>query len=557
MDGDIKLDGSQILSEVGAPNEFGIEGNGGFGTAGDVIIEANSLLMENGSSINSDTENVGNAGNINIDVTEGVILEGEGLGSFSGSTDIFPSQISSTAEEDSMGDAGNISISASKLQVDDGFIRSANFSIGDAGEIRIETGSLRLLNGAIVDASTFGQGNSGGIDITATDSIFVDRGSSDDSDSRITSFVGFVGNGNSGGIRISTDSLSLMNGARIDASAAGKGNSGTIEILATGSITVEGNSSNELPTGIVSQVTAEAEGNSGGIKIISESLNIFDNGRIVASTFGQGFAGAVEINSNNITVSNQSSISSQSESNFDAADVTFNIADSIQLTDSEISTSSIQSSGGNITINAPNANIQLRGDSDISTNISSGTGSGGNIEITANSIIAFDDSDIFAFAAGGAGGDITLDTESFFAENFTANSLTQKNTALLDNNNRADINATGGVSGVVDIPDVSFLQNALTELDNNAINTEQLVANSCVVPNREQEGTFLITGRGGLATTPDDDSVSGFSTGDVQTIADRDTSYQWQPGDRIIEPQGVYRLSDGRLVMSRECRNSY
>ena len=140
-----------------------------------------------------------------------------------------------------------------------------------------------------------------------------------------------------------------------------------------------------------------------------------------------------------------------------------------------------------------------------------------------------------------------------FAESFTLNSLDQKNTNLLQNNNRADVNATGAFNGDVDIPDVSFLQNALTELNNNAINTEQLVANSCVVPNRKQEGTFLITGRGGLAINPDDESVSNFSTGDVETIEDRDTSYKWQPGDPIIEPSGVYRLSDGRLVMSREC----
>ena len=28
---------------------------------------------------------------------------------------------------------------------------------------------------------------------------------------------------------------------------------------------------------------------------------------------------------------------------------------------------------------------------------------------------------------------------------------------------------------------------------------------------------------------------------------------RWQPGDAIEEPQGVYRLPDGQLVMSREC----
>ncbi len=67
------------------------------------------------------------------------------------------------------------------------------------------------------------------------------------------------------------------------------------------------------------------------------------------------------------------------------------------------------------------------------------------------------------FAADGQGGNITLDTPAFFAENFTLNSLTS-NPDLLENNSRADVNATGAVSGAVSIPDVSFIQNSLTEL---------------------------------------------------------------------------------------------
>ena len=27
----------------------------------------------------------------------------------------------------------------------------------------------------------------------------------------------------------------------------------------------------------------------------------------------------------------------------------------------------------------------------------------------------------------------------------------------------------------------------------------------------------------------------------------------WQQGDPIVEPQGVYRLPNGKLVLSREC----
>ena len=121
----------------------------------------------------------------------------------------------------------------------------------------------------------------------------------------------------------------------------------------------------------------------------------------------------------------------------------------------------------------------------------------------------------------------------------------------LDNNDRVDINATGAVAGVVSIPDVSFIQNSLTELPANAIDTDELVANSCVVRSREQNGTFVVTGGGGFPIRPGNASISTYSTGEVRSIPD--TESKWQRGEPIVEPQGVYRLTNGKLVLSRKC----
>lgn len=196
-------------------------------------------------------------------------------------------------------------------------------------------------------------------------------------------------------------------------------------------------------------------------------------------------------------------------------------------------------------------NILLRGDSDIRTNVVTGSNNGGNITITADSVIAFDDSDIFAFAQDGQGGDINLDTPAYFGENFTLNSLTS-NPDDLNNNSRADINATGAVSGEVSIPDVSFIQNSLAELQDNSINTDELVANSCVVRSRQNNGKFIITGTDSLPLRPGNAEMSEYPTGEVRSVPDNNNS-GWQPGDPIIEPQGVYRLTNGKLVLSREC----
>ncbi|WP_347566225.1 hypothetical protein [Scytonema sp. UIC 10036] len=101
-------------------------------------------------------------------------------------------------------------------------------------------------------------------------------------------------------------------------------------------------------------------------------------------------------------------------------------------------------------------------------------------------------------------------------------------------------------------PDNSAIVNSLSELPQNPIDTNTLIANSCIARTRRQEGSFTITGSGGLPYRPGDASISLYSTGDVRGILPS-TSTSWKKGDPIVEPTGVYRLSNGQLVMSREC----
>jgi large exoprotein involved in heme utilization and adhesion len=107
--------------------------------------------------------------------------------------------------------------------------------------------------------------------------------------------------------------------------------------------------------------------------------------------------------------------------------------------------------------------------------------------------------------------------------------------------------------GVVSVPDVSFIQNSLTELENNSINTDELVANSYVSPvGDRQQGKFIITGGQSLPVRPGDGMPSKYPTGEVRNVPESNHS-SWQPGDPSVEPQGAYRLANGKLVLSREC----
>ncbi len=550
------------------------------GDARGVTITTGSLTLTNGGVVDASTFGKGNAGSVNIMATDTITFDGENsLGTPSRAT----SQVNPEAEGDaggvtiitgslfltngadidastfSKGNAGSVDITATDTIIfdgeDTGGISSGATSIvlpqaeGDAGGVRINTGSLTLTNGATINASTLGQGNAGSIDITATDTITFDGENSGGIPSRAASQVDSGAEGDAGGVTIITGSLFLTNGADIDASTFTKGNAGSVDITATDTIIFDGKNSGGIPSGTTSTIQSGAEGDAGGITIITGSLFLTNGARIDTSTLGSGRGGGLKVNADFFKLDNGSFVASESESIFDAGDITLNIANSLQVTDSEISTNSIQSSGGNLTISA--GDIQLRGDSDIRTNINGGEGGGGNINLTADSILAFDDSDIFAFAADGQGGNITLNTPAFFAENFTLNSLTSDPEDLEDNN-RPDINATGAVSGVVDIPDVSFIQNSLTELPDNSINTNELVANSCVSPvGNRQQGKFIITGGDSLPVRPGNADISAFATGDVRGVSEVKSG--WQRGDEIVEPQGVYRLANGKLILSREC----
>jgi large exoprotein involved in heme utilization and adhesion len=111
-----------------------------------------------------------------------------------------------------------------------------------------------------------------------------------------------------------------------------------------------------------------------------------------------------------------------------------------------------------------------------------------------------------------------------------------------------DINASGAVSGTIALPNLDFVRNSITDLPENVVDTDSIIANSCIVPNPQETGSFLITGSGGLPLRPGDATVSDYPTGKVRAIPEGNSS-----NTQVVEPQGVYRLPDGKLVLSRRC----
>lgn len=334
-------------------------------------------------------------------------------------------------------------------------------------------------------------------------------------------------------------------------STIGAGDGGTITVRADNFIQLTGgqqisifNNDFLINTSLISG--ARGAGNSGDVRVETGQLILQDGAQLSATTLGLSRGGNIEVSAQSVLLKNNARLVTFSGGKGNAGQIILNIQDAIQLNNAVITAAATQATGGSIYISAKD--IRLRGDSDIRTN-SSGTGGGGDITLNADSIVAFNDSDILAFAQDGIGGNITLNTPVFFGNGYQSIDK-NRDPDTLNNNNLADINASGAVSGLIRTPDLTFIQNSLFELSETLINPDNLIANSCVVPNQQKAGTFILTGSDGLPTRPNTTITSPYPTGTIEIIP-IPSNLPSRP--KIVEPQGFYRLPTGQIVLSRKC----
>jgi filamentous hemagglutinin family protein len=318
------------LDESGIANQVG-----GVGDAGNITINTGSLEAINGGFIGANTFGQGNAGSVDITATSDITLDGE-------DSQGLPSGVENSVGTDAVGSVGVITISTTKLT---------------------------MTNGGRVTASTFGQGDAGAVNITARGDITADGEDSDGSQSGITSLVETDAVGDAGGVTISTTNLNLTNGGRVWADTFGQGNAGAVKITATDNMTFDGEDSEGIPSGVSSQVTSSAEGNSGGVTIFTTNLNLTNGGQVDASTFGQGNAGAI-----NITASGD--ITADGE----------DLGGSPSGITSQVDTFAVGDAGG-VTITTTNLSLTNGGQVDAST---FGQGDAGAVKITASGDLTFD-----------------------------------------------------------------------------------------------------------------------------------------------------------------------
>ncbi|GAB1540287.1 hypothetical protein NUACC21_29560 [Scytonema sp. NUACC21] len=514
----------------------------GTGSTGGIAINADDTVLFDESSVFSNVTNTGSSRGINIITRELAVTNG---------TQLF-------ANTEGQGNTNGVVIDArNEVQIENGLIYSNVTNTGNSDGVGIKARSLFITGNSQLSTNTQGEERAGNVTINVLDTTLLQGKTSDEKPLVVLTTVTKEARGSGGVISIKTGSLFVRNGVQLIANTQGEGNAGDVIIDARDTVSFEGKNSSGTASAALTSVESGARGRGGSIKITTRSLSISDSALLQASTFAQQDAGSVQIEATgSVNLKNDALISAQSQGIGRAGNILINTRQTLNASNSNISTSAFQSSGGAIDIIAKD--IRLSGDNDITTNVFNGIGGGGNITLNAESIIALDDSDILAFAQEGRGGDITFNTPAFFGQNYN---LVPKSTdpRTLDGNNRVDINASGAVSGVISIPDTSFLQNSLNELPENPIDSSSLIASSCIArSSRQQEGSFTITGSGGLPDRPGEALMSVYAFRAVRTIPNappstNSTRRPWQKGDPIVEPQGVYRLPSGQLVLSREC----
>jgi filamentous hemagglutinin family protein len=408
------------------------------GKAGDISITAESLILKNAVGITTTVGGVGNAGNIDINIKNELVLAGSDITG-------RPSQISSGVENSGEGNSGNLTVNA---------------------------GSISLSDGALIRSSVlFGRGNTGNISIHADDFISINDSGKYTTQIRTAVEAGSIGT--AGNIDIRARSLSLTSGGQLssaivgpeDGFPGGEGKGGNINIYTSDSITISGVGVDGLFSGIFTNTEEGAYGPAGNIFIKTNSLKISDGAKVKLSNL-QAQAGNLEINASFLILDNGNIIAETAgNSANDNANINLNLSGILRIENESLISAKAadEANGGNIKINVP--------------------------ILLALSPTGFEGSDIRANAQSGVGGNITINAQGIFG-------LEQRTANLRDQTNDIDASSQFGQSGQVQINTTTDPNQGLVELPSLVVDPNTLVAqNPC---KRSSKSEFTHSGRGGL-----------------------------------------------------------
>ena len=532
------------------------------GMAGNLMINARQLSLENGAVIVGDVYDRGLGGDLFISAAETIEMADSGLSLWT-----FGAQTSGDLQIETQGltlrdgayldvmtlfgPGGNIDIKVTELQIRDTPADSPSptristvTARGRAGDIRIDTERLLLLNGGSIvtenglsrfipflDISP--EATSGNIQIRASESVDLIGAAPIVGEPSVFNdavFVSAIVSGTyneqrAGDITIETGRLRVAEGGLITNSSLATGQSGNISIVASESIELSGvpltspESSRGIASRSLSPEAAVNPDNAGNITITTSQLRISDGNTISVGSLGPNPGGNISVTADFLRLGNEGRITAATASG----------------------------EGGNITLQISRG-LRLRNQSEINAQ-AGGAGNGGDINIEARTLALLGSSRINANALEGMGGNISIFTRGFFQ---SRNSSTTASSEL-------------GIDGVVNIQTQFDLSPTRIELSSNLLGKEHQIIVGCRP--LEEQGSFVVTGRGGLPESPlgvisplvtwsdlndytreDFEAPEQLEQMDSKTLEELIESAT-SPPDLITEATGWVRYADGRVEL--------
>ncbi|MBW4616617.1 MAG: S-layer family protein [Desmonostoc vinosum HA7617-LM4] len=473
---------SGILADVGS---------GASGVGGKITIATKTLQVSNGGQISSGTFGDGNAGELTVKAQD---VQLSGISPFG------PSGLFAPVAPGATGKGGNLTVQTNKLQVADGAqIYTTTYGFGEAGDLKIFAQDVEVTGG-----TEFGPS----IIASSTEKI-------PGIPEPIATFLG-AGFGTGGNLVIETGNLRVTNGAQIAVSTSGTGSAGNMNIIAN-SVELTGNDEYGRSGLFANAIVSNGQG--GDVNVTANRLVISDGATINVSNFlssdpenlrglaGQGAAGNILINSPFVLLKDGGTITA----NTNAGD------------------------RGNITIQSQN--LQMRRGSQISTNARNSS-VGGNINLTTETLVALENSDITANAQKGFGGRVVINATGIFGTEFRPQ-LTSESDITASSDLGAEFNGTVEIN----TPDVDPSQ-GLVSLPTDFSDRSRQITSGCAAA---RQNRFTISNRGGLPANPTETLTGQIVWHDLRDLSNRvsntkTTSSNYQTrGDRqqIVEAQGL------------------
>ncbi|MDB4712641.1 filamentous hemagglutinin N-terminal domain-containing protein [bacterium] len=520
---------------------------GAYGDAGDILLEANDIKIESGSSLANTALDIGVSGDIAINC-KNLLINNSFINNFSEPTQLIgqhgvfnasfldaktPGCITINSDSIKLSgsrinaasriffrDGGDILLSANNIHIDDDtvvyssllpsskIIEALHADLGtsdllyttNAGTIKVEANEIILNRNSTLLTDTYTPGGGGKVSLIA-ENIKMENSSSISSST--------WSSGNAGKIDLNSTDVSLISGATIGSNTNGSGSGGVITLNADQiTLNTDGNSGIASITSYTTlnkePLSAKLGGNGGSIQLNAKVLNLQGNSQILTDTLGIGKGGMIQINADILNLDG-SLLSSSSTGEGNAGSIELNLEERLELAQGSIvSVSSALANGGDITIQTgghvlvdnselsasaklDGGSVRLYGDGNFffrDGRITAEAGQdGGNIFVEAPETLVLQRSSLSANAAVGHGGYIQITADGFLRSIET--SITASSEFGVQGSVEIRTPATDTGSGLVVLPET------LVSRDIN-------LAERCALPLADDLSSFFLKGQGGI-----------------------------------------------------------